>query len=296
MRELLPPEIAKWQYVEEKVRAVLDAFGFREVRTQAVAPDGSLRAPGPAALARAYLGHALWQRDPVTRWYELGPAFRRAHDRVLTITQLAAVRFGPGSPAADAEIIAMVVGLLGEAGVPPPATALTVDAPPARRDHLERVRGLLAALHVRAEVGHGTPGELSFTIAAEDVAVAHGGRADGLVASLGGPAVPALTFTLDLATLVEAVPDPAESFLPPPAAVLLADGARAAEWALTTAHRLRLGGVRLALDPDPTARLRVTVRDEDLARGRVIVEDLATGDREEVAEDELEATIRQRLD
>ena len=35
---VLPPTVAKWQFVEEKARAVLDAFGFREARTP-IFPD-----------------------------------------------------------------------------------------------------------------------------------------------------------------------------------------------------------------------------------------------------------------
>jgi histidyl-tRNA synthetase len=305
MSEVLPPEVAKWQYVEEKARAVLDAFGYREVRTAAVAPDGTLRPPGPSALGRTYLAHALWLREPVTRWYELGPVFRRVHQKVQQTSQLAGVAFGAPGPAIDAEVIAMLVGLVGEAGVPGAATSTTLaPAGDGGRAHQERVRGFLAGLQVRAGVSSRSadapPPELTFTIAAEDVPLVQGGRADGLVRTLGGPPSPAFTFTLDLAALVEAVPDPAESFLSPPAAAIVAEGPRAADWALTASHHLRMAGVRLELAPGPAARTRarllVIARDEDLARGRVVIEDLASGTREEIPEDELEATIRVRLD
>ena len=115
----------------------------------------------------------------------------------------------------------------------------------------------------------------------------------------GGPALPAFTFTIDMAALVQAVPDPAESFLSPPAALLVADGPRATDWALRAAHRLRLAGVRIELgnrSASGRSRLLVTARDADLERGRVIIEDLATGGRQEIPEDELETTIRLRLD
>ena len=33
MNDILPPEVAKWQFVEEKARQILDAFAYRELRT-----------------------------------------------------------------------------------------------------------------------------------------------------------------------------------------------------------------------------------------------------------------------
>jgi len=33
MNDILPPDVAKWQFVEEKARAILDAFAYRELRT-----------------------------------------------------------------------------------------------------------------------------------------------------------------------------------------------------------------------------------------------------------------------
>jgi histidyl-tRNA synthetase len=295
--DLLAPEVAKWQYVEEKVRSVLDAFGYREARTSVVAPDGALRPPGAAALARSYVAHAGWQREPATRWYELGPVFRRIQDRVQQNPQLAGAVFGAGGPAVDAEAVAMLVGLVAEAGVPPAATAAVLAAEP-DRPHQERVRGLLAALRVRADV-RPLPADVGFQISAEDVPLVQGGRADRLVQSLGGPPLPAFTFTVDLAALVEAVPDPAESYLVPPAALLVADGDRATDWTLATAHRLRLGGLRIEMGMRAVqrhGRLVVIARDADLARGKVVVEDLAIGGREEIAVEELEALIRLRLD
>ena len=33
MNDVLPPDVAKWQFVEEKARTLLDAFAYRELRT-----------------------------------------------------------------------------------------------------------------------------------------------------------------------------------------------------------------------------------------------------------------------
>jgi histidyl-tRNA synthetase len=36
MNDILPPEVSKWQFVEEKARAVLESFADRELRTPIV--------------------------------------------------------------------------------------------------------------------------------------------------------------------------------------------------------------------------------------------------------------------
>ena len=107
MNDILPPEVSKWQFVEEKARGVLEAFAYREVRTPVLEytplfvrsvgevtdvvekqmytfddRDGrsvSMRPEGTAPAVRAYIEHAQWTREPVTRWYYLGPMFR--HER-----------------------------------------------------------------------------------------------------------------------------------------------------------------------------------------------------------------------
>ena len=148
MNDILPPDVAKWQFVEEKARAMLDAFAYRELRTPIVEytplftrsvgeatevvekqmytfddRDGksvSLRPEGTASAVRAYVAGSLWNREPVTRWYYLGPMFRHERaqrGRLRQFHQIGAEVFGPPGPAIDAEMIAMLVALLGELGI-----------------------------------------------------------------------------------------------------------------------------------------------------------------------------------
>jgi histidyl-tRNA synthetase len=148
MGDILPPEVAKWQFVEEKARAMLDAFAYRELRTPILEytplftrsvgeatevvekqmytfddRDGksvSLRPEGTASAVRAYIAGSLWNREPVTRWYYLGPMFRHERaqrGRLRQFHQIGAEVFGPPGPAIDAEMIAMLVALLGELGI-----------------------------------------------------------------------------------------------------------------------------------------------------------------------------------
>ena len=107
MNDILPPEVSKWQFVEEKARAVLESFAYRELRTpileytplfvRSVGEDTevvekqmytfadrdgqsvSMRPEGTASAVRAYVARSQWNREPVTRWYYLGPMFR--HER-----------------------------------------------------------------------------------------------------------------------------------------------------------------------------------------------------------------------
>jgi histidyl-tRNA synthetase len=148
MNDILPPDVAKWQFVEEKARAILDAFAYRELRTPVVEytplftrsvgeatevvekqmytfddRDGksvSLRPEGTASAVRAYIAGSLWNREPVTRWYYLGPMFRHERaqrGRLRQFHQIGGEVFGPGGPTIDAEMIAMLVGLFGDLGI-----------------------------------------------------------------------------------------------------------------------------------------------------------------------------------
>ncbi len=149
MNDILPPEVSKWQFVEEKARGVLEAFAYREVRTPVLEytplfvrsvgevtdvvekqmytfddRDGrsvSLRPEGTASAVRAYIERAQWNREPVTRWYYIGPMFRHERaqrGRLRQFHQIGAELFGVDAPSADAETIAMLVAMLVDMGLP----------------------------------------------------------------------------------------------------------------------------------------------------------------------------------
>jgi histidyl-tRNA synthetase len=282
MKDVLPPAVSKWQFVEEKARSVLEAFAFRELRTA-------------GTLDRAYVVHARWEREPVTRWYRLDHAGERP--------RLEAAVFGPRPPAPDAELVAMTVGMLADIGVPGERRALTVSGD-------EATRALLAGLGVAHEAGPAAAsGTLFFEVRAPERRLAVGSRNDELVAALGGPSIPALAVEVELEALVAALEEPDESFEPPLVAFFACDGAAARAWALKTAHRLRLDGVRTEISHEGAdldqqraraatldARLAIVVREADLHAGHVLVEDHGTDRREVVAATEVEATVRQRVD
>src|SRR5262245_33623201 len=148
MNDVLPPESAKWAFVERRARAVFEAHGYREIRTPVVeytplfvrsigeATDVvekemytfeerdhrsiTLRPEGTASAVRAYLEHSLPQKEPVTRWYYAGPMFRHERaqrGRYRQFYQLGCECFGVAEPTADAEMIAMLAALFFELGI-----------------------------------------------------------------------------------------------------------------------------------------------------------------------------------
>ena len=159
MNDALPPDIAKWQFVEEKARGVLEAFAYRELRTPVLEytplfvrsvgevtdvvekqmytfddRDGrsvSLRPEGTASAVRAYIENAQWNKEPVTRWFYLGPMFRHERaqrGRLRQFHQIGAEWFGVNEPSADAEMIAMLALMLEEIGIPKGSLEVTLNS------------------------------------------------------------------------------------------------------------------------------------------------------------------------
>jgi histidyl-tRNA synthetase len=158
MSDILAPEVSKWHFLEEKARGVLESFAYRELRTPILEytslfvrsvgevtdvvekqmytfddRDGrsvSMRPEGTAPAVRAYLAASQWIKEPVTRWYYLGPMFRHERaqrGRLRQFHQLGAELFGVSEPTVDAEMIAMLAALLGELGIPASAYTVTLN-------------------------------------------------------------------------------------------------------------------------------------------------------------------------
>ncbi len=158
MNDTLPPEVSKWHFLEEKARSVLEAFAYREVRTPILEytplfvrsvgevtdvvekqmytfddRDGrsvSMRPEGTAPAVRAYIGASQWTKEPVTRWYYMGPMFRHERaqrGRLRQFHQIGAEVFGIDQPTVDAEMIAMLASLMGELGIPASAFTITLN-------------------------------------------------------------------------------------------------------------------------------------------------------------------------
>jgi histidyl-tRNA synthetase len=181
MNDILSPEVSKWQFVEEHARGVLEAFAYRELRTPILEytplfvrgvgeatevvekqmytfddRDGSsvsMRPEGTAPAVRAYVGRSQWNREPVTRWYYLGPMFRHERaqrGRLRQFHQVGAEVFGLGGPSIDAELIAMVAAILEAVGIAAADLTIAINTlgePEERVVYREALRSYFAGHH-----------------------------------------------------------------------------------------------------------------------------------------------------
>jgi histidyl-tRNA synthetase len=191
---------------------------------------------------------------------------------------------------------------------------------PASREHFAGFRDALAALGIAATVDErlvrgldyytGTIYEIrsaSGDLGAQNT-VAGGGRYDGLIAEMGGPATPAVGFALGVERLVLSIPADPESYVPPLDVFLAALGRPARLACLKSAQELRRAGVRVELEHRAAsmkaqlkradklrARAVVIVGDDELARGEVVLRDMAKGEQRNVPAADLAAAIRALL-
>ncbi|MCX8071191.1 MAG: histidine--tRNA ligase [Candidatus Binatia bacterium] len=141
--DILPGESARWSWVEDRARDVFARYHFREIRipilertelfTRSIGDttdivekemytfvdrDGTsltLRPEGTAGVVRAYVEHALWQQEPVSKLYYFGPMFRRERPqkgRLRQFHQVGVEVLGREDPAIDAEVLALLHDLL----------------------------------------------------------------------------------------------------------------------------------------------------------------------------------------
>ncbi len=147
-RDILPPSSAVWNQVEAVAREVCRIYNYQEIRTPILEEtalfargvgqetdivskemytfedrDGSsltLRPEATASVMRAYIEHRLDQKPGLQKLYYIGPMFRRERPqkgRYRQFFQIGAEAIGSESPSVDAEVIEMVIDLLGRAGL-----------------------------------------------------------------------------------------------------------------------------------------------------------------------------------
>ena len=152
MNDILPPESARWEWLEAVVRRVMAQHAYRNARTPIMeltqlftrglgevtdivekemysfqdrqdkhgdADHLSLRPEGTAGLVRAVTEHKLLY-DGGKRLYYLGPMFRRERPqrgRYRQFHQIGAEALGFGGPEVDAEMILLAVALWRALGI-----------------------------------------------------------------------------------------------------------------------------------------------------------------------------------
>ena len=142
--DILPEQVAAWQRVERVTHRLMAAYGYLEIRTPIFEKTDlfvrsigggtdivekemytfedrggeslTLRPEGTAPAIRAYLEHSLATRGTLCKIYYLGPMFRHERPqagRFRQFHQIGAEAIGLGTPAVDAEVLALLVHLFG---------------------------------------------------------------------------------------------------------------------------------------------------------------------------------------
>lgn len=137
-RDILPREVERWQYFEQKARDICRLFGYSEVRTPVFEHTElflrgvgevtdivskemytfkdrgdrslTLRPEGTASVARAYLEHKLQGEAQPVKVYYIGPMFRYDRPqagRYRQFHQFGVEVFGTKEPSLDAEVMAL---------------------------------------------------------------------------------------------------------------------------------------------------------------------------------------------
>ena len=152
MNDILPPESAKWEWLEDKVRNLMARFAYRNMRTPIVEPTAlfvrglgevtdivekemysfedradkhgqaehlTLRPEGTAGLVRAVVEHNMLYEGG-KRLYYMGPMFRREkpqRGRYRQFHQIGAEALGFPGAEVDAELILLAHSLWQEIGL-----------------------------------------------------------------------------------------------------------------------------------------------------------------------------------
>ncbi|MDH7602454.1 MAG: histidine--tRNA ligase, partial [Armatimonadota bacterium] len=147
-KDVLPPESAKWQYVEGKFRDLCRIYGYQELRTptfehtelftrnlgettDVVSKEMytfedrggrsiTLKPEGTAPAIRAYVEHNLGAGWPVAKLYYVTRVFRYERPqagRYREHTQLGVEAIGSADPALDAEVISLAARFYESIGI-----------------------------------------------------------------------------------------------------------------------------------------------------------------------------------
>lgn len=136
MRDILPPEVYSWQFIEKTAREVFENFGYEEIRTPILEETAlfqrgigegtdivnkemytftdkggrsvTMRPEGTAPIVRSYIENNLGVDDRMVKLYYIGPMFRSERPqkgRSRQFYQVGVEAIGSTSPYADAEVI-----------------------------------------------------------------------------------------------------------------------------------------------------------------------------------------------
>jgi len=176
VRDILPPESALWNGVEQMAREVFATYGYGEIRLPIFEPTElfarsvgldtdivskemysfedrdessiSLRPEATASVVRAYIEHGMHTRPGNVKLYYVGPMFRRERPqkgRYRQFYQIGAELLGPSDHAAlDAEVIEMLLAFFARLELQGAALSInSIGDKNCRPAYVERLRGEL---------------------------------------------------------------------------------------------------------------------------------------------------------
>ena len=148
VKDILPDEIWKWQYIESVAHNIFSRFGFKEIRlpifedtrlflrsigeaTDIVEKEMytfndrsgdsiTLRPEGTASVVRAYIEHKMYNPPSTLKMFYVGPMFRYERPqagRLRQFNQIGVEVMGSSSPIVDAEVMTMVIEFFRELGL-----------------------------------------------------------------------------------------------------------------------------------------------------------------------------------
>ena len=140
VKDILPGEIEKWQWVESVAHRIFSRYGFKEIRppifeytslfkrsigdttdivekemytfTDKGGEEITLRPEGTASVVRSYIEHKMHGQNPLTKLYYFGPMFRYERPqagRFRQFYQIGVEAMGSHSPAIDAEVMTLLI-------------------------------------------------------------------------------------------------------------------------------------------------------------------------------------------
>jgi histidyl-tRNA synthetase len=140
VKDILPGDIEKWQWVEKVGRDVFSKYGFKEIRlpifentklfsksigettdivekemytfTDRSGEQITLRPEGTASVVRAYIEHKMYNPPSVVKLYYMGPMFRYERPqagRFRQFYQIGIEAMGTDNPSVDVEVMTLLM-------------------------------------------------------------------------------------------------------------------------------------------------------------------------------------------
>ena len=183
MNDILPPESARWEWFESKVRALMARYGYANVRTPIVEPTAlfvrgigevtdivekemysftdvmngdmlTLRPEATAGIVRAMVEHNALYNGPMRVWSQVA-VFRHERPqkgRYRQFHQIDVEALGFKGPDVDAEQILMCRALLGDLGIPMDKVRLELNSLGQANERLAHRTALIAHFEVHADL------------------------------------------------------------------------------------------------------------------------------------------------